>query len=250
MDDFSHKPLCFLRCLPESTCAKGTDHDEFRQEFCRRTVGVLVVLAVLVTTSSVAWTQSVDMTVVGTIAPTGCKPALTDGGATDYGVILPGSLKRDSINPLEKRQLELTITCNGPVKVALRAINGRPSPAGSTTEGMSGDHAKYVVGLGGDGSRKVGGYNMNLRDVTLDSQPAEYLLQRSGSTTWEAGSPALTRNEPFLLGFGLPGALEPAAFTTLTGKLNVQVYINKASELGLTKPLKLDGLIILELLFL
>jgi hypothetical protein len=35
---------------------------------------------------------------------------------------------------------------------------------------------------------------------------------------------------------------EPAAFKNLTINLTVQAYINKASELDLTKPVILDGL--------
>jgi hypothetical protein len=46
------------------------------------------------------------------------------------------------------------------------------------------------------------------------------------------------------------GTTTPIAFTTLAGKLGVQAYINKASELDLTKPVVLDGLTTLELVYL
>ena len=43
---------------------------------------------------------------------------------------------------------------------------------------------------------------------------------------------------------------EPAAFKNLTINLTVQAYINKASELDLTKPVILDGLSTIELVYL
>ncbi|KFD14546.1 hypothetical protein GSMA_02017 [Serratia marcescens subsp. marcescens ATCC 13880] len=40
------------------------------------------------------------------------------------------------------------------------------------------------------------------------------------------------------------------AFTTVAGKLGVQAYITKTSELDLSKPINLDGLTSLELVYL
>jgi hypothetical protein len=43
---------------------------------------------------------------------------------------------------------------------------------------------------------------------------------------------------------------EPDAIKNVTIDLKVQAYINKASELDLTKPVILDGLTTLELIYL
>lgn len=43
---------------------------------------------------------------------------------------------------------------------------------------------------------------------------------------------------------------EPAAFKNMTTKINVVAYLNKSSELDLTKPIKLDGQANFEMFYL
>lgn len=225
----------------------------------KKTACALAVLA----TSTAVMAESIDVKVIGTITPTACKPTLTGGGTIDYGTIAPASLKKDAFNQLDNKQLDFAITCDAPAKVALKTINGRPNTAAGTTEtgtfagvapaGISRDNGNWVVGLGLDGSKKVGGYNIALKDVSVDGAAAGYLFQRGGSNAWEKAPQdynGLQWNQQILRSWSKPGTLTPIAFTTLAGKLNVQAYINKASELDLTKPVKLDGLTTLELVYL
>lgn len=218
-------------------------------------------LAVLATTSTAVMAESIDVKVIGTITPTSCKPTLTGGGSIDYGTIAPASLKKDELNQLDNKQLDFTITCDTPAKIALKAINGRPNTAAGTTEtgsfggmvpaGISNDNGNWVVGLGLDGSKKVGGYNMALSDVSADGAAVDYLEAKDSDQAWYKKSKNLLFwNQPFKVSWSKPGTLTPIAFTTLAGKLNVQAYINKVSELDLTKPVKLDGLATLELVYL
>lgn len=218
------------------------------------------LLAVLAATSTAAMAESVDVKVVGTITPSACKPVLSGGGIVDYGVITPTSLKADALNQLEKKQLDFAITCDAPTKVGLRTIYGRPNTTAGTVEttgagrapsNISTDYGPFVVGLGLDGTKKIGGYNLAITDVTLDGAKAAYLHKFDGDTEWSASKDGgMQASTPFIKSYALPGSIAPASFTNLAGKLGVQAYINKASELDLTKPVKLDGLTTLELVYL
>ena len=85
-------------------------------------------------------------------------------------------------------------------------------------------------------------------NVAVDS------IQATGNTTsWTkttAGSLITVPTNVRYATWAATGTTTPIAFTTLTGKLGVQAYINKASELDLTKPIALDGLATLELVYL
>lgn len=225
----------------------------------KKTSFALVVLAV---TSTAALANSIDVKVVGTISPAACTPALAGGGTIDYGVIAASSLKGDTLNQLNKKQLDFSITCEAPTKIALRALNGRPNTAAGTTEtgefgggvpdGISNELGQFVFGLGLDGESKVGGYTIALQDVSIDGKEAAHLTRIDGSDTWTRATEgrALAWDRAFESSFTLGDAIEPVAFTTLAGKLSVEAYLNKTSELDLSKPVKLDGLTTLELVYL
>ncbi|MBH3259850.1 DUF1120 domain-containing protein [Serratia marcescens] len=219
-------------------------------------------LAVLATTSTAVMAEgSVNVKVIGTITPTACKPILAGGGTIDYGVIPPASLNKDTLNQLNNKQLDFAITCDAPAKVSLTAINGRPKTAAGTTEndlsgpvpnGISNSNGSSVVGLGLDGNKKIGGYNLAISDVLADGNKVDYIYSHD-KQKWYAepsGKSAMFDSRYQVSAWAKPGTLTPIAFTTLAGKLNVQAYLNKASELDLTKPVKLDGLTTLELVYL
>ncbi|MEQ5091559.1 DUF1120 domain-containing protein [Providencia rettgeri] len=218
-------------------------------------------LSLLVITSTAVMAESIEVRVIGTITPAACKLTLSGGGAIDYGTITAGSLKQDKLNLLENKQLDFAITCDAPAKVALRGINGRPNTAAGTTEiglfsgiipdGIPNANGNWVVGLGLNEGKRIGGYNIALKEVLVDGKAVDYIFQREGNKNWENQKAInFNWNQQVLHSWSQPGTLTPTAFTNLAGKLNVQAYINKVSELNLTKPIKLDGLTTVELLYL
>lgn len=222
-----------------------------------------IALAVLSTTSTAVMAESIDVKVIGTITPTGCKPTLTGGGIIDYGTIAPASLKKDALSQLDTKQLDFAITCDAPTKLALRAINGRPNTAAGTTEtgtfggkiptGLSQYNGGWVVGLGLDGNKKIGGYSTTIRDVSVDGTPVSYIFKKEGNNQWEREITTRNRlnwDQAFMVSWSKPNTQTPIAFTNLSGKLSIKAYINKTSELDLSKPVKLDGLTTLELVYL
>ncbi|MFC0225502.1 DUF1120 domain-containing protein [Serratia aquatilis] len=221
-------------------------------------------LVVLVSTSLPASAESIDVRVIGTITPPGCHPALSGGGTVDYGSINSKSLAADAYTVLPEKQLDFTITCDAPAKIALKAIEGRPNTAPGlnangnldvTTARIFGLTAgsEGVNGLGLDGTAKIGGYGIRLAAGTITADGVSVdSLSSSDMVTWSktAVGSLHVANSPRYSTWAATGTTTPVAFTTLAGKLGVQAYINKASALDLTKPVLLDGLTTLELVYL
>lgn len=224
-------------------------------------------LAVLATLSLPVMAESIDVRVIGTITPSACTPVLSGGGTVDYGAINPETLSADDYTVLAEKQLDFAITCDAPTKVALKAINGRPdSLAGATENGNSGagqapagvdlfeSSGVGVVGLGLDGAAKVGGYAVRatVGTITADDENIDSIESTGNATSWTAATLGnlYSFNAVRNVSWAASGTTTPIAFENLSGKLGVQAYINKTSELDLTKPVSLDGLTTIELVYL
>lgn len=159
----------------------------------KKTVLAMVVMAAA---GHAMAADSVDVKVIGTITPAACTPVLSGGGTVDYGTIKANTLSPTAYTVLDEKTLDLSITCDSPVKVAMKAINGRPDTAAGVTEGTGGFAVSpvalgakgnaHVAGLGLDGTAKVGGYNVALADAgnTLDGAAAGNLLSDDNGTSW------------------------------------------------------------------
>lgn len=228
-------------------------------------------LAVLSATALPAMAESVDVRVIGTIAPTACTPTLSGGGTIDYGSINPDTLSATDFTVLDEKQLTMTITCDAPAKIAVQSYNKRPNTLAGATE-LTGDNSAPapagvllfntvsipVVGLGLDGDAKIGGYGIRVvTDTALADTVAVTNIQTSDKTfaSWgnkalNAGSLYYAKTVPIFTSWAPTGTTSPVAFKTLTATLGIQAYINKTSELDLTKPVRLDGLTTIELIYL
>ncbi|ENG6108749.1 DUF1120 domain-containing protein [Serratia liquefaciens] len=223
-------------------------------------------LAVLTITSLPSYAKDIEVKVAGTITPSGCTPTLPGDGAIDYGMIKSDSLTLDAYTKLERKDLVLTITCDAPVKLALEAKNGRPNTlAGVATEdAISGAAlspvgsfigsrgAPAVVGLGLSNSARIGGYAIHFGlgvgaiSITREGEAGKWTNGKSGEDNFY--SIGVKRQLSWMKAWSsIP---EPDAIKNVTIYLKVQAYINKASELDLTKPVILDGLTTLELIYL
>ena len=221
-------------------------------------------LALLAATSTSAF--AIDVRVIGSITPAACTPTLSGGGTVDYGVIRPAELTDDAYTTLPVKTLAFAITCDAPAKVALHAINGRPdTAAGATGSSNSGDgsspvnlfgmHSNGVVGLGLDGTDKVGGYGIRITpgSVTADSNSVDSLRSLTSSINWVNDQWSGNFYDPVWsrqITWSATGTLLPVAFENLSGELAVQAYINHASELDLSKPINFEGLTTIELVYL
>ncbi|MEG5569404.1 DUF1120 domain-containing protein [Enterobacter bugandensis] len=226
----------------------------------------VLALAVLATASLPALAESVDVRVTGTITPVACTPTIAGGGTIDYGTIDPASISDTDYTVLPEKQVDFSIACDAPAKIAIKAINGRPNTLAGATEGVSGGKAPVVIfgssnihafGLGLDGTARIGGYGIRLAKGTVqaDGTAADSIYRNTPTDAWVSTSGTGVGsliNAPSVrhVSWAAAGKVEPVAFTNMTGKLGVQAYINKGSELDLSKPVTLDGLTTIELVYI
>lgn len=234
-------------------------------------LATLLTAGAVVCASSVFAADSVDLKVIGTITPVACTPTLSGGGTVDYGTIKADTLKADDYTVLPVKSLDFAITCDGNAKVAVNAFSGRMGttvgdaeatngastiPAGITIFGQdSSTSTAQAFGLGLDGTKKIGGYltRFNNANAKADGVAVDTITRRGPTGTWLAAAQKTANlvSKTFLQpSWAATGTLTPVAFKTLATTLEVQAFINKASELDITKPIQLDGLATLELIYL
>ncbi|HCV66089.1 MAG: DUF1120 domain-containing protein [Serratia proteamaculans] len=225
--------------------------------------------AVTYSTSSAFAADTVDLKIGGSITQSACTPTLSDGGSLDYGDIKVDTLKTDGYTVLPVKTLDFSITCIAPTKVGLSATNNRiGSLAGSTEKGNGAGFKPVplsvessVFGLGMAGTKKIGGYGIDTANGTSGGRVVD-ALYRKLNNQW---NPYVTGGTPggYLFDSGMGdtkllvtwgsasiGGIFPGTFKTVSCTLNVQAYINKASELDITQPIKMDGSATLELVYL
>lgn len=216
-------------------------------------------LAAMAITSATVWAESVDVKVIGTIAPSSCTPTIS--GDIDYGNISPSILSQDDFTQLDSKHVKFTIRCDAPTRLALKARNGRPGTTAGTIynndDGVSppsgmNNGSGLVVGLGMSGDKKIGGYSITLSEIFADDKPVTPITRGAAPADHWIKVPIL----PLYKGFEIVSSwssndtITPSTFTNMTAMLNVRAYINKRSELNIGTPIKLDGLTTIELFYL
>jgi len=224
-----------------------------------------LIAAVLVTCAGQAMAagDSIDVKVIGQIVPAACTANVSGGATVDYGTMPASTLTADDFTMLPVKTLDLSIACEAPLKIALKAQDMR-SESIVTLTGKNWDMKASTVaagdkalGLGTAEGKNIGAWAMWMEpaSVKADGNTVDALdttgtptssstwTKSAGGATWLATSGAYTS-------WGETGTVTPVALTTLTGTLSVQAGINKASELDLSKPVSLDGLATLQVFYL
>jgi hypothetical protein len=228
----------------------------------KKYIKTLCTLAILASVNQ-ASAETFQLGVTGNIAPTACTPVIASNGVVDYGTIKTESLNKDDITWLDEKSVDLNVTCNAPAKIALYATSGRKGSALITnTEGKTGSGIPIeqgtlpvyagVAGFGMDGDKKIGAYGITFNINTKDGARASGTISGDKSN-WTTYNPYTLYSRSgvdqyFSLRDGSDPA--PAAFTTATFSLRIMGYVNKASELDISKPIKLDGLTNIEMVYL
>lgn len=224
------------------------------------------VLAVLAATSTIVIAaNTITVNITGSITPAACTPTLSDAGTIDYGNISAKNLNRDEFTYLDEKQLDFSVTCDAPIRLAILASSNRGETAVNTDGTLSevtGDNLPLfgstniaAAGLGLADTQGVGGYGLRLQAGTMqaDGISVDSIYARDTPTSWgkdETGSLFAAVISPRYASWAQTGKLDPITFTLLSGKLGVQAYINKTSELDLSKTIRLNGLATLELVYL
>lgn len=231
----------------------------------------ILALAILASASMPAMANTVVLNVIGTITPPGCVPTLSGGGVVDYGNIPAETLGSTMFRKLGKKEIELTIICETPTRVAITAVNNRAGTlagadeSGSQSIGIPSvllfdklDSAAAGLGTDIDGN-KIGGFSVrtSARPYVFGGEKGEaktiYLRGGEGDPSWGKQSNIelfSTGDKPRMLSWTTIRGTMPEAFTSVRGKLEVQAYLNKSTELNISQDITLNGLATLEMIYL
>lgn len=225
----------------------------------------IAALAVLAAISLPAMANSVDVRVVGTITPSACTPTVSGNGTFDYGTIKPDTLSDTDFTVLAEKTLDFSIACDAPTKVGFKVTSQRGVSAvagdGSLQESakrpvsLFGEPANAggAFGLGLNGSKGIGGYGLRLVPGTITADGASVkLIATTGPNIVTPSGSAIDEGSDwgYVYSFATQTTSVPMTLSTLSAKLSTQAYINKKSELDLTKPVALDGLATIEIVYL
>ncbi|WP_164861060.1 DUF1120 domain-containing protein [Pantoea dispersa] len=218
-------------------------------------------IAVLAASANVM-AESVDLVVKGTIAPIACKANLAGGGVIDYGVISPESLKADAFTNLPQKLTNLTVTCDSPAKIAIGVTNnrvgsilGRPELqewSYPTTGAKLFNYATFpALGLGMANGKPIGAWGARFNDGLADGAAAAIIGTTNKGATWGLdGYMYADTARNTLKTLAKTGEVVPMAAKVFSYDIMVEAYINKTTDLDLTKPIALDGSATLELVYL
>ncbi|MEW5558763.1 DUF1120 domain-containing protein [Enterobacter asburiae] len=229
---------------------------------------LLATLLAAVAGQAMAEGDSVDVKVRGQFVPAACTTTVSGGGTVDYGTIKAETIAKDDFTMLAVKNLNLSIACEAPMKIALygkdlRAdsrvlISGKSwnVKAGSVTTDI--DYGSF--GLGKSDNKPIGAWAMwmepetvkadgNIVDTIRATQFGDTPSQLDWETSPTSGVIWPARNGT-VFSWAAPGTMTPIALTTLNGTLSVQAGINKGSELDLTKTVTLDGMATIQVFYL
>ncbi|WP_262779337.1 DUF1120 domain-containing protein [Acinetobacter courvalinii] len=224
------------------------------------------VMGVCAASTSVMAVESTDLSVVGAITPGGCIPTFTNNGELDYGDIDPGLISATGYSRLASKQLNFSINCSAPTKVAVKpqSQRGQDSIAGATKP-SSGNFSAVPLGIAGgdlgltyaaglnfdESGNKIGGVAVNIRagNSTVDGNRNIDMLEKDGDRPFQV-KPSTRTLRGSTYAWAVKGDVEPMAFTNLSSTVNIQAYLNTKNELDLSQEITLDGLITFELEYL
>ncbi|HDT0776051.1 TPA: DUF1120 domain-containing protein [Klebsiella aerogenes] len=234
-------------------------------ELKRNTLASLVLIVSGLSLSAHA-ADSFNINITGVISPAACEANITGGETIDYGTIHASKLSADAVTLLPAKQTAFTITCDAPAKLGVRTIDNRSTSKITTPGNITMDSGAVwgktrMNGLGMDGQgNTIGGWSAELNTITADTvSDPEIIVSVDEGTSWaKSGNPngkniyfhVDSNSENEISTISTAGTLTPAAFSTLTGTLEVQALINPSSTLDLSQPVTLDGSVTVEMVYL
>ncbi|WP_163280799.1 DUF1120 domain-containing protein [Enterobacter cloacae] len=233
-------------------------------ELKRNTLASLVLIASGLSLPAHA-ADSFNINVTGVISPAACEATITGGETIDYGTIPASTLNADAVTLLPAKQTAFTITCDAPAKLGFRTVDNRVASKMTSADIIMTDvgiswSLRVMNGLGMDSKgNSIGGWATLLTQITADTvSDPDVIHSIDNGTSWVVENnvggggiraiPLLTTNKIYTI--STKAMKTPAAFTTLTGMLDVQPAISPASTLDLSQPVTLDGSLTVEMVYL
>ena len=196
---------------------------------------VALSTAALVSVAPYALASSTDLTVTGIITPSACTPDLSGGGVIDIGKISAKSLNQTTPTLVGRHPMQLTVSCDGPTKIALNPIDHNVGTA-------NGDNW-FGLGLT-DNGEKLGVFRPNIKSTMADGEVVKAIHSPKHELSWMETT-AIDPTTILSAGNGLPMPLKD-----LTMELEVVTYIERADSLTLKDEVTIDGSATIEMMYL
>lgn len=207
-----------------------------------------------------ALSEDITNLVVGGVSllPSACDIALSGNGTIDFGQVAAQGLNASSPTTLAERTLVLTVSCDGPTRLAIGTRESRAGTAAADMDEVVGAPSVYsVFGLGAVGGTNLGGYGIRYAQPTVDGKPGAMLFSAHLGSGWSPVWPGPHRAG---YAYALDGVYYswtqddgymPGAFTTVTVPLKVTAAVIPRSGLpALSAGVPLEGIATVSLIYL
>ncbi|MBC2381893.1 DUF1120 domain-containing protein [Pseudomonas sp. WS 5106] len=200
----------------------------------------LLLTALLASAGHAVAASSVDVSIRGSITPSACTPALSNGGVADFGKIAAKDLRPDLPTYLTGMSLEMSVTCEAATLLAIAAQDNR--------EGTESSLDYYNFGLGLiNGSEKLGYAMLYMSGPIADGVNVRAIGSQDNGATWGRESSFM---DDGLLSVADATTLAPLPLQRLTAALKISPVIAPAKNLTLTNEAPIDGSVTLTVRYL
>ncbi|MGY2230801.1 DUF1120 domain-containing protein [Pseudomonas tolaasii] len=200
----------------------------------------LLVAALMMSAGHAVAASSVDLSVKGTITPSACTPALSNGGLVDFGKLSAKDLRPDQHTYLTRQDLQMTVSCDASTLFAVAVKDNR---AGSES---SQDFYNFGLGLI-NGTEKLGYFTVTMSGPMADDVNMRGIASFDGGVTWERESALV---DDGLTSVADMNTLAPVPVQRLVTGLQVSGAIAPARDLTLTSEVPLDGSLTMTVVYL
>ncbi|ANF84461.1 hypothetical protein A7J50_1020 [Pseudomonas antarctica] len=202
---------------------------------------VLITAALLLAgVSNVMAASSVDLGVVGVITPSACTPTLSNNGVVDHGKVSVLDFPESGNKALPTVTLQLVVTCNAPMLMAVKATDNRAGTA------LYPWPEYFGLGLA-RGGEKIGMYMLVMGNASADDVPgividsyAEGRWSNAEDTYWAAGVMRTVSST----------GLAPLPLTTFKADLEVETTLTDKKNLPISDEIQIDGNATLDVVYL
>ena len=191
-----------------------------------------------------------ELTLRAHFAPIACLPTLSDHGVVDYGTLYAKDLNASTETPLPTRTLRLNVTCDAPIRFALRMKDNRD---GSATGGT--DETAYGLDLDAS-NNKIGRFYLTVDPAEFSADSLSTLYRTDSTSNGVAWSSSTARQIPMaansIMGFTDKTGVTtgPVALQTLTGTMRIKTYLAPMQSLDLRDVVHINGSGTLEIIYL
>ncbi|WP_368540654.1 DUF1120 domain-containing protein [Enterobacter soli] len=234
-------------------------------------LSALAICAAAIASANVNAAPETTLTVAGKFIPAACVPTLANSGKVDFGSMnmstIATATEGNSLVQLERKTINLTVTCDAATAVGVVAQDNRTSSrvALSNTAYIedyattAGDNMKIsgpAFGLGATtDSKNIGSYIITAlpTGLTVDGKSAGYLIKDTDSAQgWlsvDAGGPFYPDGSRIVT-VADAGKTTPKYFTEMVMPLYIAAGVQTKAQLGESTEISLDGNATLSLVYL